>query len=153
MKEKFKKTVALVLAFIAMFSFEIFTVEVSAVPTQKDIVNLNAENSTRVTGLVDSYYIGIARHGDYMHLVAKVYCIADVVKCGFKEIVIYRKVTGTTNWTFVRRYEDLYYDGCTHSVGIELQILPNFDYRATCVHYAKKNILMTQTIDDYSNVI
>lgn len=158
MKKIFKKTIALILSLTAMFSFEIFTVDVSAVSTQKDIINVNElssnpENSARVTGLIDSYYIGVNRSGDYMHLLAKVNCIYDVVKCGFKEIKIYRKVTGTTNWTFVRSYEDLYRDGCAHSVGIELQILPNFDYRATCIHYAKKNILMTQTIDDYSNVI
>lgn len=153
MKIRLKKILSLTLAIVAIFSFKIFTVNVSAVYTQKDIVNFDSENSTRVTGLIDSYYIGIARHGDYMHLVAKVYCAADVVKCGFKEIVIYRRVTGTTNWSIVTTIEDEYIDDCTHIYTREFSILPNFDYRATCIHYAKKNILMTQTIDDYSNVI
>lgn len=158
MKNKFKKTIALVLALVSIFSFEVFASDNSHIYEKKDVIlfngiETNTDNSTRVTGLIGSYYIGVARHGDYMHLVAKVNCIPDVTKCGFKEIIVYRKVTGTTNWTFVRSYEDLYYNGCSHSVEIELQILPNFDYRATCIHYAKKNILMTQTIDDYSNVI
>lgn len=155
MKTKLKKFVAIVLALISVFSFEVFATTNSNIFENKDIILFNEfeENTTRVTGLIGSYYIGISRDGDYMNLLAKINCIPDVVKCGFKEIKIYRKVTGTTNWTFVRSYEDIYYDGCGHTFATSLQILPNFDYRATCIHYAKKNILMTQTIDDYSNVI
>ena len=97
--------------------------------------------------------VGIDKDGTNLNLVAKLTCDLDVVKCGFKKIVIQRRATTSSAWSTYLTYEDLYLDTSSYTIARRIAVPTGYQYRAVCTFYAKKNILSTQKIELDSNVM
>ena len=119
------------------------------------ILDLNPQNnaSTRASDLILFYNVGIDKDGTNLNLVAKLTCDVDVVKCGFKKIVIQRRTNANVAWSTYLTYEDLYYDDFAYTIARRIAVTTGYQYRAVCTFYAKKNILSTQKIELTSNIV
>ena len=57
------------------------------------------------------------------------------------------------DWEDYYVYGDLYIDAFAANLDTTLIVPPNYQYRISCKHYAKKNWLMVQTIANTSNIV
>lgn len=80
-------------------------------------------------------------------------CDLDVVKCGFKKILIQRRTNANVAWSTCFTFEDLYDDCPSYTIARRIAVTTGYQYRAVCTFYAKKNILSTQKIELTSNVV
>lgn len=113
-----------------------------------------ADEDTRATGLISLYAIAISKSGtNTLNIAGKTSGTADVVKSGFKEVVVQRRASSSASWTDYLTYEDLYWDTPACNLAKTLTVPTGYQYRVTCIHYAKKNFLSVQKIDNVSNVI
>lgn len=115
--------------------------------------NPNNAFSPCATGLIDSYSIGLKRNGNTIIVAGETYCVNTVVKCGFKEVVIQRRASSSSSWSDYLTYTDLYIDSYGYSLSKTVTVPSGYQYRVTCIHYAKKNIFSTQKIDNTSNIV
>ncbi len=134
-----------------------FNVEFSDARVQ-EILGLNSPNdvSERATGLINSYNIAIAKNSTnstYIDMVAKMVCDMDVVKCGFKKIVLQKRPSTSSSWTNALTLDDLYRDSFSHTVGKTFAVPSGYQYRVVCTFYAKKSLLVTQKIEHTSNYV
>lgn len=111
-----------------------------------------ADNS-RATGLIVSYQLQLSKTGTTLNIYGETYCISEVVKCGFKNLVIQRKKSTSSIWSEYYDYGDLYLDAKTASLNTTLAVESGYQYRISCKHYAKKSLLVTQNISNTSNVV
>ena len=164
MKKIFKTTLIVALCLIAAFPFNSFAADGEKIQwydidlTENEIqriLDLNPQNntSTRATDLILAYNVGIDKDGTNLNLVAKLVCDLDVVKCGFKKIVIQRRATTSSAWSTYLTYEDLYLDTSSYTIARRIAVPTGYQYRAVCTFYAKKNILSTQKIELASNIM
>ena len=164
MKKIFKTTLIVALCLIAAFPFNSFAADGEKIQwydidlTENEIqriLDLNPQNnvSTRASDLILFYNVGIDKDGTNLNLVAKLVCDLDVVKCGFKKIVIQRRVTTSSAWSNYLTYEDLYDDCSDYLIARQVAVTGGYQYRAVCTFYAKKNILSTQKIELASNIV
>lgn len=166
MKKFFRTALVVVLCLVSAFPFNSFAANEGKVQwygidlTENEIqriLDLNPQSnaSSKATGLIIFYNVGIDKSstGTTLKLVAKITCDIDVVKCGFKKIVIQRRVTTSSAWTNYLTYEDLYDDGFAYTIARQISVTTGYQYRAVCTFYAKKNILSTQKIELDSNVM
>lgn len=118
-----------------------------------DILALNPDNdiSTYASDLIVAYYIGISKNGNTLIIVGKTYGSSDVKKCGFKEIVIQQRKSSSDSWSTYTKYTDLYIDLPTYTISKSITVPSGYQYRVTCVHYAKKSLFSTQKINSISN--
>lgn len=107
----------------------------------------------RASGLILIYGLEISVTGTTLKIRGETYCITDVVKSGFKNLVVQRKKTTSATWSDYYDYGDLYSDTYSASVNTTLAVESGYQYRVACKHYAKKNLLMTQSISNTSNVV
>ncbi|MBQ8026962.1 MAG: hypothetical protein IJ261_02475 [Clostridia bacterium] len=77
----------------------------------------------------------------------------DVVKCGFKEVIIQRRANNSNSWADWVSYEDLYADDSIYTLSKSLVVTWGYQYRVICVHYTKKNIFSVQKFDNVSNTL
>ena len=80
-------------------------------------------------------------------------CDPVVVKCGFKNLKVQRRVNSGSSWSDFYDYGNVYDDSYFIQIGRYLTVDPGYQYRVTCKHYAKKNVLNTQTISNTSNIV
>ena len=164
MKKIFKTTLIVALCLIAAFPFNSFAADGEKIQwydidlTENEIqriLDLNPQNntSTRATDLILAYNVGIDKDGTNLNLVAKLVCDLDVVKCGFKKIVIQRRTNANVSWSTCFTFEDLYDDGFAYTIARQIAVSGGYQYRAVCTFYAKKNILSTQKIELASNIV
>lgn len=126
--------------------------------TKEEIDKILAQNPNNqvqptATGLIATGSLGISNSGTKLKIVAQTVCYPDVVKSGFKEIVLQRRKNSSYGWTDVVIYEDLYADRASYTTSSTVTVMTGYQYRATCVHYAKKNIFSTQTLNNTSNIV
>ena len=121
----------------------------------EDILALNSDNniSTCASNLISAYYIGISSNGSNLIIVGKTICLPEVKKCGFKEVVIQQRKTINDSWTTYIKYTDLYVDSTGYTLSKSITVPSGYQYRVTCVHYAKKSLLSTQKLSNTSNVV
>lgn len=124
----------------------------------QQILDLNPQQnfSTRATDLILTYNIAIAKNSTnstYIDMVAKMFCTASVVKCGFKKIVLQKRATTSSAWVNSLTLNDLYYDGSDHAIGKTFAVSKGYQYRVVCTFYAKKSLLVTQKIEHTSNYV
>ena len=113
-----------------------------------------ADEDTRATGLISLYAIAISKSGtNTLNIAGKTTGTGDVVKSGFKEVVVQRRASSSASLTDYLTYEDLYIDMGSYILAKSLTVPTGYQYRVTCIHYAKKNFLSVQKIDNVSNVI
>lgn len=166
MKKFFKTALIVALCMITAFPFNSFAVDGEKVQwydidlTENEIqriLDLNPQNnaSSRATGLIIAYNVGIDKSstGTKLNLVAKITCDLDVVKCGFKKILIQRRTNANVAWSTCFTFEDLYDDCPSYTIARQIAVSTGYQYRAVCTFYAKKNILSTQKIELTSNVV
>ena len=121
----------------------------------EDILALNPNNdiSTYASDLISAYYIGVSKSGTTLIIVGKTYGIPEVVKCGFKEVVIQRRKTINDSWSTYTKYTDLIIENSNYTISKSITVPTGYQYRVTCVHYAKKSLLSTQKISNISNFV
>lgn len=120
-----------------------------------EILSLNPNNEVQplATGLIASGSLGISNNGTKINLVAQTVCSPEVVKSGFKEIVLQRRKNSSYGWSDFVIYEDLYANKASYLVTTSVTVMTGYQYRATCVHYAKKNLFSTETLNNVSNIV
>lgn len=64
--------------------------------------------NTRATGLITDYDLAIAKSGTKLVISGYTYGSSDVVKCGFKEIVIQRRTNSSSSWSNYTTYQFLF---------------------------------------------
>ena len=80
-------------------------------------------------------------------------CDPVVVKCGFKNLKVQRRVNSSSSWSDFYDYGNVYVDDNAYSISRTLPVDPGYQYRVVCKHYAKKNILHIQTVSNESNIV
>ena len=115
--------------------------------------NANESTESRATGLIMSYGLEISVTGTTIRILGETYCAGSVVKSGFKNLVVQRKKVSSSTWSDYYDYGDLYSDTYAASVNTTLAVESGYEYRVTCKHYAKKSLLVTQSISNTSNVV
>lgn len=112
------------------------------------------DEDTRATGLIAAYAMAISKsETNTLNIAGKTTGTTDVVKSGFKEVVIQRRANSSSSWTDYITYEDLYIEQIAYVLAKKLTVPTGYQYRVTCIHYAKKNFFSVQKIDNVSNVI
>lgn len=151
MKNFFKKAVCVIFAV-----FMLLPANICAMASDEyapETIEAQNEDMARISGLIATYYIAIEGSGTNLKMGAKIVCKTEVVKSGFKEIVIQRRKSSTDSWSNYLTYKDLYADGSSYTYAKTVTITSGYQYRATCKFYAKKNILSTQTLSATSNTV
>lgn len=113
----------------------------------------DSENNSRVTGLIFSYSLGLLSSGNTLEISGLTQCSIDVVKCGFKNLTVERRKTSSDSWEDYYEFGNVYREATAAGLSTSLLVASGYQYRVTCKHYAKKNILSVQTISNTSNVI
>lgn len=112
------------------------------------------DEDARATGLINLYAIAISKSGtNTLNIAGKTTGTHEVVKSGFKEVVVQRRANSSSSWTDYITYEDIYIDQIGYVLSKSLTVPTGYQYRVTCIHYAKKNFFSVQKIDNVSNVI
>lgn len=121
----------------------------------EEIMANNPQSSIQpyATGLISSYNIGVGADGNTLKVVAKTYGTIGVVKAGFTEIRVQRRKNVTQAWSDYATYSDIYNNTSSYLFSKAITVTGGYIYRATCVHYAKKNIFSVQKINNASNII
>lgn len=126
--------------------------EFNAILANNTNYTVNEEN--RASDLIMLWAIAISKSGtNTLNIAGKTTGAGDVVKSGFKEVVVQRRASSSAAWTDYLTYEDIYIDQFAYVLGKSLTVPTGYQYRVTCIHYAKKNIFSVQKIDNVSNVI
>ena len=110
-----------------------------------------AEN--RVSGLILSYGIQLSVTGTTLRILAETNCVSTVVKSGFKNFVVQRKKASSSSWSEYYDYGNLYNDSYSASINTTIAVESGYQYRVSCKHYAKKSLLVTESISHTSNVV
>lgn len=117
-----------------------------------DIITTAEGAQIRATGLITSTALSISKSGTTLTIVGKTLCIGEVVKSGFKNLTVERRKTSSDSWKDYYDYGNKYIDGFAANLSTSLTVESGYQYRVTTKHYAKKNILMVQTISNESNI-
>ena len=121
----------------------------SYVYTSEDTSN----NNNRATGLIMAYGLSLEKTGTTLKIYGQTHATQDVVKCGFKDLTIQRRKTSDDSWEDYYEYGNVYADTCGANLSTTLSVASGYQYRISCKHYAKKNILSVQTIANTSNIV
>lgn len=112
------------------------------------------DEDSRASDLIAAWAIAISKSGtNTLNIAGKTTGTHEVVKSGFKEVVVQRRASSSASWSDYYTYEDIYVDQGSYTIAKSLTVPTGYQYRVTCIHYAKKNFLSVQTIDNVSNVI
>ena len=112
------------------------------------------DEETRANNLIHLYAIAISKSGtNKLNIAGVTTGTAYVVKAGFKEVVVQRRVNSSSAWTDYITYKDIYWDEGICNLAKTITVPTGYQYRVTCIHYAKKNIFSVQKIDNVSNVL
>lgn len=126
--------------------------EIFALNTQSQSTSMGGAEA-QATGLIINYAIAVSCSGSNLLIAGKTIGIPDVVKCGFTIVTIQRRKSSSYSWTDYRTYEDLYISTSSYTLTKSVAVTTGYQYRVTCTHYAKKNLLTTQKINNTSNAI
>lgn len=151
MKSFLKKAVCVIFAVFMLLPANICAMASDEYATET--VEAQNEDMARISGLIATYYIAVDGSGTSLTFGAKIVCKTEVVKCGFKEIVIQRRKSSTDSWADYFSYKEIYADRSSHTYAKTVTITSGYQYRATCKFYAKKNLLSTQTLSATSNTV
>ena len=111
------------------------------------------ENSTRASGLITSYNLSLSKSGTTLYITGYTRCAYDVVKCGFKNLVIQRRKTSSDSWSEYYDYGNVYVETFGANLDTSLVVASGYQYRISCKHYAKKSLLVTQSVSNTSNYV
>lgn len=147
------------LAFVSSLSTNVYAMSEKNNVANDSILQTNIvttdenNNETRATGLIQSYSLSVRKEDTSLVLSATTTCTSEIVKCGFKSLVIQRKASDSDIWEDYIDYGELYVDTFVYNVSLTAGISSGYSYRAVGVHYAKKSFLSTQKIENTSNIV
>lgn len=159
-----KKIISIFLCLIAIlssFSFDIAAIDENEpapavlsfdLTTEIDTVETD-ENSARVSGLITAYGLSLEKSGTMLKIYGQTYASPEVVKCGFKNLVIQRRASSSDSWKDYYDFGNVYADASAANLSTTLAVASGYQYRISCKHYAKKSLLLTQTISNTSNSV
>lgn len=157
-----KKIVCMLLSVSLMFSFFVFDTSAAMEEADPYVIDFtltsadtfSEENGNeRVSGLILSYLLSIEKSGTSVVIKGKTACASDVVKCGFKNLTVERRKSSSYSWSDYYDYGDVYRDTSAATLNTTLSVASGYQYRVTCKHYAKKNLLLTENISNASAVL
>lgn len=115
---------------------------------------INEEEGIQASGLIYRTLLQVSKKNNTTITINGVTdCDPVVIKCGFKNIVVQRRLSTSTTWTDYHNFGNDYVDTFFHAISKDLTVDPGYLYRAICKHYAKKNALTIQTISATSNYV
>lgn len=164
MKKVFKSVFLICLSIIMMMPISAFGAE-EEIADWEDIILSQEEfdsimspyeksNSyARTVGLIQVYGIALSKSGSNLIVAGKTFCLSEVVKCGFSEVKIQRRKNSSYSWSTYLTYSDMYSNSFSYTFSKKLTPATGYQYRVTCTHYAKKNILSTEKINNTSNIV
>lgn len=159
-----KKIVSFLLTVVLIGSFYAFDVNAvdneTVVPyvvefvltTESDKIE-DGGNNARATGLITSYGLSLSKSGTTLNINGRTNGTSEVVKSGFKNLTIQRRKTSSDSWEDYYEYGNVYADAFAANLSTTLVVESGYQYRISCKHYAKKNILSVQTIENTSNIV
>lgn len=156
-----KKIISIMLVFLAIVFCIVPTTALASNSTENDTYFTQEEfellnpihaayegnANTRATGLITDYDLAIAKSGSKLVIKGYTYGNSEVVKCGFKEVVVQRRSSSSASWSDYKTYEDLYSESTKYTLNKSLTVATGYQYRVTAIHYAKKSLLSTQKIE------
>ena len=107
----------------------------------------------KATGLINAYALSLEKTGTTLKIYGQTYATGEVVKCGFKNLVIQRRASSSDSWKDYYDYGDVYADGFAANLSTTLSVASGYQYRISCKHYAKKSLLVTQKIANTSGIV
>ena len=159
-----KKIISFFLSMVLMLSF--FAINTNAISEEKfipyvvefNIVELNdvsfyEESTNRATGLITSYGLNLYKTGTTLEITGRTHGSSSVIKCGFKDLTIQRRKSSSDSWVDYYEYGNVYADAVAANLDTTLVVESGYQYRISCKHYAKKNILSVETIANTSNIV
>lgn len=102
--------------------------------------------STYSTGLITAKRLSLAKDGNNLIINANTIGIDTVSKCGFTYIKLQQYKNGS--WVDYKTFNDLYSESNFYSVKKSIAVTKGYNYRLVAQHYAKKNILSTEKINN-----
>lgn len=164
MKKVFKTILTVILCLVSLFPMKSFATagekaechDINLPESEiQRILELNPENdiATRASDLILTYNVAISKDGSTIKLVAKMFCDENVVKCGFKKILIQKRATTSSSWSTCLTIGENYVDSFSHITSKVISVPSGYQYRAVCTFYAKKSLLSTQKIELNSNYV
>lgn len=164
MKKFLKKVCVIILCLVSLIPMKSFAVDDETVQWYdivlpqgeiQRILDMNPQNSNsaKASDLILAYNVGIAKDGSTIKLVANIVCDTDVVKCGFKKILIQKRATTSSSWSTCLTIGENYVDSFSHITSCVISVPAGYQYRAVCTFYAKKSLLSTQKIELNSNYV
>lgn len=156
---KLKRTIAFILAIVCVGGCMLLPVSAEeadalAVKPMVSINTLAVGDDIQASGLIFQFYLSVNKIDNTTLCISGLTdCDAVVVKCGFKNLKVQRRANSSSSWSDYYDFGNLYRDTFGYYLSRDLTVEPGYQYRATCKHYAKKNILSTQTISNTSNIV
>lgn len=158
-----KRIVSFFLSVIMMVSF--FAIDSTAIYDEGatpqvitfnvvDLTDIGAPgNNTRVTGLIWSYGLSVTASGNVLTIDGNTYGSLEVVRSGFKDLTVEYRKNSSYSWEDYHEYGNVYSDSTGSGISTKLTVTKGYQYRVTCKHYAKKNLLLVETISNASNIV
>lgn len=156
---KNKRTIATILFIAFLFNCFFFGVTAENTTTTGPLISeqtniLEFEDGTLASGLILVFNLSVSRkNSTTLSIYALTDCVSSVVKCGFKNLIVQRRANSSSSWADYHDYGNIYDNTWSTIFSEDLTVTPGYQYRVTCKHYAKKNILNTQTISNTSNIV
>ncbi len=158
-----KRIITLLLSLVLMFSFfnlnviatndENFTPYVVDFTLTPDSNVETFQDNTRASDLIYRYGLSLSRSGTILTISGTTRCVVDVVKCGFKDLMVQRRKTSSDSWKDYFDIGDVYADTVAVNLNMDVSVAAGYQYRVTCKHYAKKSLLSVETVSNVSNIV
>lgn len=156
MKKTLKNFLIIVLALLMIFPSTAYAAEDEAFKEWQDVTftqeeidemtSLNSESQIMplTSGLILTNSVSVTVKSGKLGIYAVTSCSSDVVKCGYKELIIQQRKKGAVAYGDYYAYTKLYKDGSSYVLSKTQTVPSGYEYRVVCTHYAKKNIFSTE---------
>ncbi len=128
-----------------------YIVDFSLISPVYEAESETAEN--RASGLITYIKLNLSVSGTNLKVVAETRATSDVVKCGFKNLVVQRRKNSSYSWSECYDFGNVYVETNAASLSTTLSVASGYQYRLSCKHYAKKSLLVTQSISNTSGIV
>ena len=121
----------------------------------EEILSNNPDNQITPlsSDLINRHSIAIQKNGNCLIIAGTTYGSSEVSKCGFTKVSIQRRSNSSASWSNYQTYSDLYNNSHQYILSKSISVPSGYQYRVTCTHYAKKNLVSTQKINGTSNIL
>lgn len=113
----------------------------------EEILSNNPDNQITPlsSDLINRHSIAIQKNGNCLIIAGTTY--------GSSEVSIQRRSNSSASWSNYQTYSDLYNNSHQYILSKSISVPSGYQYRVTCTHYAKKNLVSTQKINGTSNIL